>query len=105
MSWARKPLFGTCGTKLRCHYLLLLEEDCDDVVAALQPNGMPMMSLDIVESVNRITKAGYNDHSDPLTFPRPFPAPRNGSWRQGGRYGGVRGEWGVWRCSSCSRCC
>ena len=44
--------------------LIFLEEDYDDVLAPLQPHGMAMMSQDIVESVNRILKAGYNDHSD-----------------------------------------
>ena len=46
------------------HYLLLLEEHYDYVLAALQPRSMAMMSRDIVESVKRILKVGYNDHSD-----------------------------------------
>ena len=49
-----------CGV----HYLLFLEEDCDDVLVGLQPHGMAMMSQDIVKSVNRILKVGYNNHSD-----------------------------------------
>ena len=46
------------------HYLLFLEEDCENILAALQPQGMAMMSRDFVDSVNRILKVGYNDHSD-----------------------------------------
>ena len=48
----------------RSHSLLFLEEDRDDVLAALQPHAMAMMRQDIVESVNGILKVGYNDHSD-----------------------------------------
>ena len=44
--------------------MLCLEGDCDDVLAALQRYGIAMLSQDIVESVNRILKVGYNDHSD-----------------------------------------
>ena len=46
------------------HYLLFLEEECEDVSAPLQPHGMAMISQDIVDSVNRVVKLGYNDHSD-----------------------------------------
>ena len=46
----------------RSQYLLFLQEDYDNVLAALQPHGM--MSQDMVQSVNRFFKVGYNDHSD-----------------------------------------
>ena len=46
------------------HCLLYLKDDCDDVLAARQPDSMAMMSHDVVESVNRILKFGYNDRSD-----------------------------------------
>ena len=46
------------------HCVLFLQEDCDNVLAALQPRGMAMMSHDIVQSVNKILKVGSNDHSD-----------------------------------------
>ena len=52
------------------HCLLFLEEDCDDVLAALQPHGMAMISQDILKSVNRILKVAYNDHSDRALFTR-----------------------------------
>ena len=52
------------AAKSGSHYLLFLEEDCDDVLAAVQPHSMVMMRQDIVESVNRILEVGYNDHLD-----------------------------------------
>ena len=39
-------------------------KDSINVLASLQPHLMAMMSQDIVESMNRIPKVGYNDHSD-----------------------------------------
>ena len=39
-------------------------KDSVNVLVSLQPHRMAMMSQDIVESMNRIPKVGYNDHSD-----------------------------------------
>ena len=44
------------------HYLLFLEEHCGDVLAALQPHGIALISHNIVDSVNRILKLVYNHH-------------------------------------------
>ena len=46
------------------HYLLFLEEDCQHVLADIYPYGMAMFSGDVVESLNRLLKKGFNDHSD-----------------------------------------
>ena len=57
-------LQGHVAPKTASHYLLFLQEEWDDVLAALQRHGMGVVSQDIVESVNRILKVGYKDHSE-----------------------------------------
>ena len=62
--WRARGFREHVAPKSGSHYLLFLEEGCDDVLAALPPHGMAMMRQDIVESVNKILKVGNNDHSD-----------------------------------------
>ena len=47
------------------HYLLFLEVDCAAVLEAVAADGfgMAMFSGDIVETLNRLLKRGFNDHS------------------------------------------
>ena len=71
------------------HYLLFLEEEREDILAALQPHQMAIMSQDIVQSSNRTLKLGYNDHSELGGVPAPS-IPKSGrppSWTKCGSGG------------------
>ena len=64
---ACKPV-ATAFRKALCpipgsHYLLFQEEDHQQLPADIYPYGMAMFSRDVVKSLNRLLKKGFNDHS------------------------------------------
>ena len=46
------------------HYFIILLHDMDDLLAFIHPLGLAMFSGDVVESMNRILKRAYSDHSN-----------------------------------------
>jgi hypothetical protein len=46
------------------HYVNMLLHDMDDLLAFIHPVGLAMFSGDVVESMNRILKRAYSDHSN-----------------------------------------
>lgn len=54
-----------CAFDRGSHYLLFLEKDCTPLLEALRAEGygLAMFCSDIVESLNRLLKRAFNDHS------------------------------------------
>lgn len=46
------------------HYLLFLEHDVQFILPSIHPYGLALFSGDLIESLNRLLKRAYNDHSN-----------------------------------------